>query len=84
MKKRKQRHVEPEELFSVGGITYQRVRLVMEVDVPMEAHDTPEGQRAQFNQGAMTLIGHVESSDGESMFPRGCRVVLVTSEEVEQ
>ncbi len=81
MKKRKKTEASRDEIFNAGRLRQHRIRLVIEVDVPLEEHDTVEGQRAQFNQGALSLIGQIERPCPESVMPHGCRVVLVTTED---
>ena len=70
------RNLTRETLFNEKRRTYQRMRLCIEIDVPDADFD-----RDTFNQASLSLIGQVEQPNSESLWPHGCRVVLVTTED---
>lgn len=65
-----------EKLYDAKRVTYQRMRICVEIDVPEENFD-----RDSFNSAAMSLVGLVEQPGQESLLPGGCRVVLITTED---
>lgn len=65
-----------EKLYDAKRVTYQRMRIVVEIDVPEENFD-----RDSFNKAAVQLVGLVESPQDESLLPGGCRVVLISTED---